>query len=600
MTPSRRPRGLALALVLLVAAAALPAAASADASERVRVLIEYVERPGRSDVAAVRRAGGTVDHRYAIVPALAARVPETAIERLRDDPRVTSVERDGRAQALDYRPTHDWGIAHVKADQVHAGGNTGTAGAGADVRVAVLDSGIDCVHLELDSNCTLGPTYVDGTTSSHDDNGHGTHVAGAVAAERNAGVSSGAVGVAPTADVIAYKVLDSEGYGNWSDIVAALDHVWQNGTADVVNMSLGGSSAPSTLEDAANRAYGAGVLLVAAAGNGGNCGGNNDSVSVPADYDSVVAVAAVDKDDTRPCWSATGPQVELSAPGVSTYSTWPHGKPTSSHDPQPVCEDLICHYKYGSGTSMASPHAAGAAALVIAAGITDANGAYGIADEVRKRLADTAVDLGTTGRDSRYGHGLIDALAATGGGGGNAAPTASFTYACVDLACDFDATASGDLDGAIASYAWDFGDGATGSGATVSHSYVSGGTYTVTLTVTDDAGATDTETQTVSVSDGATATLSITGISPNAIGPGTTSVTIGGSGFVSGTAVALEGGKGPTPSATVTGVASDGTSLTADVYVTPNGPSGSSQWDVRVTNPDGTSAVLVDGLTVSR
>ncbi len=591
----------------MVVLVATPASAE---PHRVRVIIEYVEPPTRTDVSEVKRAGGRVDHRYEVVPALAARVPEGAIRGLERKRRVHSVELDQRMEALDYRSTHDWGIAHINADQVHADGNTGATEAGTPIRVAVTDTGIDCAHAELDSNCGLGPSYVEGTNSSVDDNGHGTHVAGAVAAERNA-LSSGVVGVAPGARALAYKVLDSGGSGYWSDLVAAIDHIWNGGDprAEVINMSLGGRSAPSTLEEALNRAYGSGILPVAAAGNGGNCGGNNDSTSVPGGYESVVAVAAVNPDNHRPCWSSTGPQVELAGPGVSTFSTWPSGLSSSSHDPQPVCEDGICHYKFGSGTSMASPHVAGGASLVIAAGVTDTNGAYGAADEVRDRLDLTAIDLGSSGRDWQYGHGLLDVLGAVGGGAGgaNMTPIASFTYGCQDLSCDFDGSSSADSDGSIASYSWDFGDGATAIGSTVSHTYATRGTYTVTLTVTDDAGATDTESQTVSVSNEATATLTVHSIHPNAIGTGTTSVTICGSGFVSGSTATLEGGKGPTPTATVTGVSNAGcvdgsspSSLTANVEVQSSGRPGSSQWDARVTNPDDTTAVLVDGLTVTR
>lgn len=409
----------ALALGLL---AILPATGAGVSPESVRVLIEFTDPPGAADVAALERAGGTVDHVYKIVPAIAATVSASALPGLEANPRVTKVELDGVVTALDYRSTHDWGIAHIRADQVHASGNTG-----AGVRVAIVDTGTSCQQLELVANCQFGPTFVDGTSSSDDDNGHGTHVGGTAAAVRNPSVSTGVVGVAPTATVISYKVLDSGGFGFWSDIIAAIDHIWNNGNkrAEVVNMSLGGSSAPSELEAAMNRAYSSGIVLVAAAGNGGNCAGTGDSVSHPARYNSVIAVAAVQQDNTRPCFSATGAQVELAAPGVSVFSTWAENIPTSASNPQPVCENGICYYKYGSGTSMASPHAAGAAALVIASGVTDANGVNGVADDVRQRLDQTAVDLGISGRDSQYGYGLIDVCRAIVGCGSPTVPGAS-------------------------------------------------------------------------------------------------------------------------------------------------------------------------------
>jgi subtilisin family serine protease len=185
-----------------------------------------------------------------------------------------------------------------------------------------------------------------------------------------------------------------------------------------VNMSLGRKSGTRQLKAAVENASAAGLVLVAAAGNGGMCNGKGDSVSYPAAYPEVIAVAATDSSDNRPCWSSTGPDVELAAPGVAVYSAWPHGIATSARDPQPVCEDQdgdgvdeACHFKYGSGTSMSSPHVAGAAALVFSAGAAS-NGA------VRQLLQETATDLGTPGRDAQYGYGLVDAAAAVAAAAG--------------------------------------------------------------------------------------------------------------------------------------------------------------------------------------
>ncbi len=414
-----------LCLGLLVVALAAPAAlavlalllpAVAQAAGRVPVLIQYAQPPRAGDVAAVERAGGRVDHRYRIIPALAAVVPETHLAALRADSRV-AVELDRPMVGLDYRSTHDWGVAHVRADDVHARGNTG-----AGVRVGVLDSGVDCDHVELAARCVYGKNFVDDTLPPDDDWGHGTHVAGSIVAQLDDGLSTGVVGVAPGATVLAHKILDDDGVGSTSDLIAAVDDLWNGGArkADVVNMSVGWNTGSRSLKQAMDRAYASGMLLVAAAGNGGNCSGRGDSVSYPAKYDSVVAVAAVDRSNARPCWSSTGDQVELSAPGVSVFSTWPVDLTTSPRDPQPVCEGdpVVCHYKFGSGTSMSVPHVVAAAALVIASSsssVWDANTANGIADEVRQRLNATAVDLGAGGRDKQYGYGLVDALSATGG-----------------------------------------------------------------------------------------------------------------------------------------------------------------------------------------
>ena len=166
----------------------------------------------------------------------------------------------------------------------------------------------------------------------------------------------------------------------------------------------------------------------------------------------------------------------------------------------------VGHYARYSGTSMASPHVAGVAALVWAKFPALSN------SEIRTALQQSAEDLGTAGRNNLYGYGLVRARAAIdmlGGGGGdnggggedpvNQPPTASFTYNCDELACNFDGTGSTDPDGTIVSYSWNFGDGATATGATASHTYQADGSYTVTLTVTDDDGATDSDSQTVTV-----------------------------------------------------------------------------------------------------
>jgi len=491
---------LVVTLAVLGAAAAAPGAAN----ERLAVIVAFRQPPTAADLAFVREAGGDVAHVYRIVPALAARVPTSALEGLARNPRVASIEADGTVEALDY-DGDDWGITQIKADQPHAKGLTGTG-----VRVAIVDTGVSCQHLELDSNCYAGSDdwdFVNDDGDPDDDNGHGTHVAGTVAAERNAGVATGVVGVAPTATVVGYKVLDSGGSGPWSNVIAAIDRVWNNGAkrAEVVNMSLGGSSAPDTMREAMERAYASGILLVAAAGNGGNCGGKGNSVSYPARYASVVAVAAVDTNNQRPCFSSTGEEVELAAPGVSVFSTWPEDKSTSAHNPQPVCDGGVCHYKYGSGTSMASPHVAGAAALLLASGsLNDSSGMNGLADEARQRLAETAVDLGATGRDPQFGYGLIDAAAATMAP--NAAPSVSITSPADDAifdsgaTIDFQGSASDAEDGDLtSSLTWTSSiDGAIGNGGSFIRS-LSDGIHTITASVTDADGQTTATSITITV-----------------------------------------------------------------------------------------------------
>lgn len=379
--------GIILALVLSLVA---PAAVAAQPPEMVKVLIAFDRQPGPTEEGIVRGAGGTIKYTYHLVPAIAASVPEAAIEGLLRNPRVVSVEPDIKVYAVDAELDNTWGVKHIGAGAVHDGGNKGNG-----VKVAVIDSGVDYTHPDLDANYAGGYDFVNGDNDPMDDNGHGTHVAGTIAAEDN---GIGVIGVAPEARIYALKVLGADGSGSYSDVIAALQWAVDNGV-QVTNNSYGSSGDPgATVKAAFDNAYAAGVIHIAAAGNSGNPPGKGDNVIYPARWASVIAVAATDKSDNRATWSSTGPDVELAAPGVSIKSTL-----------------LGSGYGEKSGTSMASPHVAGTAALVITTGIADTNGNGRVNDEVRQKLVDTADDLGDPGRDTKYGYGLVDADGAAAG-----------------------------------------------------------------------------------------------------------------------------------------------------------------------------------------
>ncbi len=354
-----------------------------------KVFVGFRERPGDSEEALVVKAGGKVKYRYSLVPAIAATVPESAIEGLLRSPQVSYIELDDMVYAIDAELDNSWGVKRIGAGTVHGAGNKGQT-----VKVAIIDSGIDYNHPDLSANYAGGYDFVNKDSDPFDDNGHGTHVAGTVAAVDN---NAGVVGVAPEARLYALKVLGANGSGNYSDVVAAVQWAVNNGM-EITNNSYGSSTNPGlTVEQAFDNAYNAGLLHVAAAGNSGNSTGTGDNVIFPARYASVIAVAATDKTDTRASFSSTGTAVELAAPGVSINSTVPRGG-----------------YASWNGTSMASPHVAGTAALVLVSGVTDSNNNGRINDEVRQILNATADDLGITGRDTWYGFGLVNALAATG------------------------------------------------------------------------------------------------------------------------------------------------------------------------------------------
>jgi subtilisin family serine protease len=279
--------------------------------------------------------------------------------------------------------TLPWGIDRVDAEQVW---NLTT---GDPVRVAIVDTGIDLKHPDLQPNIKGGINTINSLKSPNDDNGHGTHVAGIVAAINN---SIGVVGVGPNIDLYAVKVLGANGSGYLSDIIEGLDWVIQQkqiqGGDWVLNMSLGTTADIQSFHDAIIRVNQAGITQVAAAGNTGG------AVTYPAAYPEVIAVSAIDQNDQLASWSSRGPEVDLAAPGVDIYSTY---KGQS--------------YAILSGTSMAAPHVTGVAALVLDRKTCDFN-LDGVCtpSEVQQKLEQTAIDLGVSGKDSFYGSGLINAL----------------------------------------------------------------------------------------------------------------------------------------------------------------------------------------------
>jgi len=347
--------------------------------EMAKVLIAFDKTPGNDEQALVHQFGGKVKYSYHLVPAIAAEVPEPAVEGLLHNPHVVSVELDGQKE-IDYGEIDiSWGVNRIGAGDAHVNGNMGT-----NVRIAVLDTGIDYTHFELDINYAGGYDFVNGDSDPMDDNGHGTHCAGIIAAEYN---EEGVVGVAPEASIYAIKVLNENGIGYDSDIIAGIEWAVDN-DIQITSNSYGGGGHSSLLELAFDNAYEAGILSIAAAGNNGQ---GEDNVSYPARYGSLIAVSATDKDDDIARFSSRGPSVELSAPGWFIYST--------------ILDNAFAKK---SGTSMSCPHVAGTATLILSAHPDWSN------QEVRDWLCENAEDLGNPGRDNNYGYGLVNASAISG------------------------------------------------------------------------------------------------------------------------------------------------------------------------------------------
>lgn len=280
------------------------------------------------------------------------------------------------ATAVDTLRGNQWALDRLEAEKVWSDYSSGSGAV-----VAVIDSGVDGGHLDLSGQLTAaGVDYVTGTgTGRVDNHGHGTHVAGVVAAVR--GNAVGVSGFAPQARIMPIRVLDATGAGWSSDIAKGIIYAADNG-ADVVNLSLGGPSADSATKVAVNYALSEGVIVVAAAGNNR---ATDNATNYPAAYPGVVAVASTEREDTSSSFSNTGPYVDIAAPGGRILSTVPGG------------------YAYLSGTSMATPYVAAAAALVV-----DITGGTVTTEQFERRVTGTAWDLGAAGWDDEFGYGLTN------------------------------------------------------------------------------------------------------------------------------------------------------------------------------------------------
>jgi serine protease len=281
------------------------------------------------------------------------------LDRLARDPRVEHAEPMAvlRASFVPNDPLYadkQWHLKKAGAEQAW------DYACGQGVTVAVVDTGVACYDKGpfskgtdlAGTRCGDGFNFVDDTPEAVDDQGHGTHVAGTIAQTTNNGV--GVAGMAHCARLMPVKVLNKMGWGTLADVAEGIRFAADNG-AQVINLSLGGPGKSAILEDAVVHAQKKGVIVVAAAGNSGR------SVGYPAAYDGVIAVSATDSNDNIAWFSSRGPQIAIGAPGVAVTQ-------------QTICEGgkNKCEvFGTFNGTSMASPHVAGAAAMVVGLGVTD-------------------------------------------------------------------------------------------------------------------------------------------------------------------------------------------------------------------------------------
>lgn len=310
-----------------------------------KIIIFHQRQPLPNCHAIVQKKGGQIVRELPLVHALVARMPEQGqvLEELSLHPDVLLIEDDFQVQTVALPATRirqqgqsvPWGVERIGAP------GAWQVSSGEKVKVAVLDTGLDASHPDLAANVQGTQNIKFPSWQAGDGNGHGTHVAGTIAAVNN---NFGVVGVAPRAAIYGVKIFNRLGNGYISDIVGGLDWALKN-KMQVINMSFGTTRPSTALENAVRSCVQAGMVLVAAAGNEGK----ENSVMYPARYPGVIAVSAVNQKDNLASFSSRGPEVTVAAPGVDILSTYRGGR-----------------YQTMSGTSMACPHVAGVAALVLA------------------------------------------------------------------------------------------------------------------------------------------------------------------------------------------------------------------------------------------
>lgn len=415
----RTPRLCIVMYVLLVIALLIGAAsvhASPVAQQPVAANLDAAHVPGRILVRfkagtslekrlnAHAEYGGVLSH---VLPDLDVQIVQVPPEKMaqalaayRADRRVAYAEPDylayGQLTPNDtYYATYQYGPQKIQADLAWDV-TTGDPG----VVVAVVDSGADLGHPDLQGKLVSGWDFVNNDADPTDDYGHGTHVTGIIAALTNNGV--GIAGIGYSTRVLVVKVLDSNNSGTYSGIAQGIVYAADQG-ARIINLSLGGTEFSQTLLDAVEYAWSKGALLVAAAGNWAS-----SAPFYPAAFEHVMAVAATDANDNRWTSSNYGSYISVSAPGVNVYSTnWNKTSGTG--------------YGYRSGTSMAAPHVSGVAALLLAQNPARSN------VQLWSIIEGSADDLGAAGWDAYYGHGRVNAYRAVTYGGTTPSPTPTST-----------------------------------------------------------------------------------------------------------------------------------------------------------------------------
>jgi subtilisin family serine protease len=338
----------ALALVFLVLVLAPASAAQSNGPQvgLIVVLDDSVADPGGVAVEHSQLFGGSVGHVYEhALKGYSISLAETRIGDLLADPRVSSVELDAVMSTSTTQTGATWGLDRIDQRSLPLSGTFTYTNTGAGVRSYIIDTGIHASHTQFGGRVVQGRDTVDGALPAADCNGHGTHVAGTV--------GGSTYGVAKGVTLVAVRVLNCSGSGSTSGVIAGVDWVTGNhaaGQPAVANMSLGGS-ASSALDTAVRNSIADGVSYAVAAGNGNIFGFQANACNYsPARVAEAMTISATDSSDRKASWANYGNCVDWFAPGVSITSAWY----TSNTATNTI-----------SGTSMATPHTAGVAALYL-------------------------------------------------------------------------------------------------------------------------------------------------------------------------------------------------------------------------------------------
>ncbi len=360
-----------------------PAFAATSENDLEKVIISFEDS---IDYQALEDMGAEIHSELDAISSVIATIPSATVMKADTEVSVKNIPEGPIFKAAAQQPS--WGYQHIKAPSALKLGYTGKG-----VKIAVIDSGINSKHPDL--SVAGGASMIDNTSPFTDGAGHGTHVAGVIAALNN---TIGVVGAAPDAEIYSVKVLASSGAGTLEDVLEGIQWAIDQ-DMDIINLSLTTDFNIPELEALLKKANELGIIVVAAAGNieivdtRGNYVQNTADVLYPARYPSVIAVGSTDTNNRLSGFSYRGPSVEIVAPGQGIYSTF-STIATSGHD----------DYKSSEGTSVSTPFVSAVFAQYKEAypHLTNA--------QLRASVKRAVIDLGVKGKDNLYGHGLVQSL----------------------------------------------------------------------------------------------------------------------------------------------------------------------------------------------